>query len=96
MGQEPGSEAEIKEFAQGFGAKWSMFSKVETNGPNSHPVYQYLRLNSPLFDKQNQLAKEIPCNFTKFLVNENGHVVGYWDPNHDIIDIVSEITKCLQ
>ena len=69
MGQEPGSEAEIKAFAQGFGAKWPMFSKVETNGPTAHPVYQFLRLNSSLFDKNTQLASEIPWNFAKFLVN---------------------------
>lgn len=41
-GQEPGSEAQIKEFARSkYGTTFPMFSKVDVNGPNTHPVYQY-------------------------------------------------------
>ena len=47
-----------------------MFSKIEVNGPNAHPVYQFLRKNSELYNEQEKVAGEIPWNFTKFLVNE--------------------------
>lgn len=42
-GQEPGSDAEIKAFAQGKGAKFPLFSKVDVNGPNAHPLYVKLK-----------------------------------------------------
>lgn len=40
-GQEPGTEAEIKEFARSkYSVTFPMFSKVDVNGPDTHPVYQ--------------------------------------------------------
>ena len=42
-GQEPGSDAEIKAFAQGKGTKFPLFSKVDVNGPNAHPLYVKLK-----------------------------------------------------
>jgi glutathione peroxidase len=51
-----------------------MFSKIEVNGPNAHPVYQFLRKNSELYNEQEKVAGEIPWNFTKFLVDTQGVV----------------------
>jgi len=42
-GQEPGSNMEIKKFAEGYGAKFPMFAKIDVNGPNTHPFYKYLK-----------------------------------------------------
>jgi glutathione peroxidase-family protein len=42
-GQEPGSNAEIKAFARGKGAKFDIFAKIDVNGPDTHPVYQKLK-----------------------------------------------------
>lgn len=42
--QESGSHEEILEFVTSrFGAKFILFEKVEVNGPNTHPVYKFLR-----------------------------------------------------
>ena len=57
-----------------------MFSKIDVNGPNAHPVYQYLRMNSPLYGAEKKTASEIPWNFAKFLVNDEGKVVHYHGP----------------
>ena len=44
MGQEPGTNAEIKAFAKDlYGAEFPMFSKTEVNGENTCEVYKYLR-----------------------------------------------------
>ena len=41
--QEPHTDAEIKEFAEGYGVKFDMFSKIEVNGPNALPLYRFLK-----------------------------------------------------
>ncbi|ETE63901.1 Phospholipid hydroperoxide glutathione peroxidase, mitochondrial [Ophiophagus hannah] len=44
--QEPGTEEEIKAFAETYGVKFDMFSKVEVNGDNAHPLWKWLK-NQP-------------------------------------------------
>ena len=41
--QEPGSDAEIKEFAKGFDAKFDLFSKIEVNGDGAHPLWKWMK-----------------------------------------------------
>ena len=49
--QEPGSNAEIKAYAQKtYGAQWTMFAKTEVNGPNTCAPYAFLRRHSELYD----------------------------------------------
>ena len=55
-----------------------MFSKVEINGIDCHPVYKFLRSNSNLYDAKKKSAKEVPWNFVKFLVDEDGKVLEYY------------------
>lgn len=50
-----------------FGSQFILFEKVDVNGPNTHPVYKFLRSNSQL--GKNGEAKVIPWNFAKFLIN---------------------------
>ena len=76
--QEPGSEAEIKTFAGGFGAKFQMMSKIDVNGEDVHPVYHWLRSNSECWNGSE--AKLISWNFSKFLVDRNGTVTKYLEP----------------
>ena len=46
--QEPGTEAEIQQFCSlNYGVTFPMFSKIEVNGPNAHPLYQYMRKEQP-------------------------------------------------
>lgn len=73
-GQEPGTEAEIKEFCQTkFGVTFPMFSKIEVKGPGAHPLYQYL-----VGATENK--NDIEWNFAKFVVGRDGKVVGRFSP----------------
>lgn len=78
--QEPGTEADIEQHVrEHYNAKFFLFSKVEVNGPNTHPVYRFLRSHSTLGSADQ--AKKIPWNFAKFLVDVQGKVVAYEPPN---------------
>jgi glutathione peroxidase len=71
-GQEPEDNAKIQEFAKScFATTFPIFAKVEVNGSQQAPIYQYLQthLEKKLF------FKNIPWNFTKYLVNRKGQVV---------------------
>lgn len=80
--QEPQCEANIKEFiTKRFGANFSVFSKIEINGTDCHPVYKYLRMNSVLKDTKKDTAQEIPWNFAKFLLDSDGKVRKFYAPD---------------
>jgi glutathione peroxidase len=76
--QEPGSDAEIANFCkQTYGVKFLMLSKVPTIvGAKKVPLYKYLteKESDPKF------AGEVDWNFTKFLVNRKGEIVGRFEP----------------
>ena len=72
-----------------------MFSKIDVNGANTHPVYQYLRMNSSLHKPGEKEASQIQWNFTKFLVNGEGQVVHYHGPRDNPLSFKSEIEKML-
>jgi glutathione peroxidase len=70
--QEPGNEQEIRSFCTTkYDVTFPLFSKIEVNGPDTHPLYKYLKHSQPGI-----LGSEaIKWNFTKFLVDRNGEVV---------------------
>lgn len=69
-GQEPGSEEEIAQFCDlNYGVTFPLFAKVDVNGPNTHPLYHYLKTHAPEGN-----GEEIEWNFAKFLVDKQGHV----------------------
>ena len=76
-GQEPGTEEQIQSFCQlNFGVTFPLFSKIEVNGKNAHPLFQELKKAAP-----GLLGTEaIKWNFTKFLVDKNGTVVERFSP----------------
>ncbi|XP_050072461.1 glutathione peroxidase-like [Anopheles maculipalpis] len=89
-GQEPGSNAEIKQFAEGRGVKFDMMAKVNVNGDDAHPLWQYL--------KQRQggtLVDAIKWNFTKFIVDKNGQPVGRYGPTTSPLEMREELEKYL-
>jgi glutathione peroxidase len=90
--QEPGSEAEIGQFCSlTYSVTFPMFAKVDVNGENTHPVYKFLKKGAP-----GMLGSEIvKWNFTKFLVDKNGQVVGRYAPLTRPEDIASDIDKLL-
>ena len=72
-----------------------MFSKIDVNGSNAHPVYQFLRKNSSLWDVKKNQAEVIPWNFAKFMVNEAGEVKSYHPPAVAPTDLIEEIKSML-
>jgi glutathione peroxidase len=76
-GQEPGTDAEILEFATGtYDVTFPMFSKVEVNGPGACELYEWLRGEQPGDGASNDIA----WNFEKFLVDRSGSVVARFGP----------------
>ena len=76
--QEPGSEAEIRSFCDvQFGVRFPLFSKIEVNGPSAHPLYGFLKKARPGFLG----TKRIKWNFTKFLIDRQGHVIRRYAPS---------------
>ncbi len=70
--QEPGSEADIKNFCtMNYNVHFPLFAKIDVNGPNAHPLYRFLTDARPgLFG-----TKRIKWNFTKFLAGRDGRPV---------------------
>ncbi|MBI2278139.1 MAG: glutathione peroxidase [Dechloromonas sp.] len=90
--QEPGDAAAIGQFCQAnFGVSFPMFAKIEVNGDNAHPLYQYLK-----HEAAGVLGTEaIKWNFTKFLVDRNGKVVERYAPATKPEDLTPAIEALL-
>eukprot|EP00622_Pseudochattonella_farcimen_P004649 FR740075.1.p1 GENE.FR740075.1~~FR740075.1.p1 ORF type:complete len:108 (+),score=13.36 FR740075.1:118-441(+) len=70
--QEPGTNEQIKQFVQEKGAPLMLMDKADVNGPNTHPVYRFLKA------KANPPVQEITWNFgTYFIVTATGEVESY-------------------
>jgi glutathione peroxidase len=90
MNQEPGTESDIQSFCEmNFGVTFPLFSKVDVNGKNAHPLFQYLTEEAPGVLGM----KAVKWNFTKFLVNRSGEVVERYAPNTNPKDIAKDIEK---
>lgn len=75
--QEPGDEAEIKDFCSlNYEVTFPLFAKIEVNGANAHPLYQYLKRAA----KGLLGSESIKWNFTKFLIDKDGTVVRRYAP----------------
>jgi glutathione peroxidase len=74
--QEPGDEKSIAEGCLlNYGVTFPMFSKIDVNGPDAHPLYKYLKSALPGF-----LSNRISWNFTKFLIDREGKPVKRFAP----------------
>ena len=76
--QEPASAAEIGSFCErNYGVSFPVFAKIEVNGPQAHPLYQYLKkAKAGIFG-----TERIKWNFTKFLVDRHGGVIRRYAPS---------------
>jgi glutathione peroxidase len=89
--QEPGDEAEIKEFCSlNYGVTFPMFAKIDVNGDDAHPLYQWLRSQ-----KSGVLGNRIKWNFTKFLVDRDGNVVKRYASTTKPEKLAADIEKAL-
>ena len=76
-GQEPGSEAEIKQFCKtNYGVDFDMFAKIEVNGDDRHPLYTYLT-SQEIGPAE---SGDIKRNFEKFVVGRDGKVIARFGP----------------
>lgn len=92
-GQEPGSAEDIQAFCSSrFDVSFPMFQKCEVNGPNAHPLFEFLKSAAPGI-----LGTEsIKWNFTKFLVNRQGQVVSRFGSADGMSKIEAPLVACLE
>lgn len=89
--QEPGSSDQIKEFCDiNYSVTFPMFEKIDVNGDNAHPLYKHLKSNASGF-----ITDNIKWNFTKFLVDKEGNIVGRYGSNKKPSSLEAEIQKYL-
>lgn len=75
-GQEPGADSEIQEFCKArFGVKFPLASKVSVKGEDTAPIYKWLTSKT----QNGVLDAEIKWNFNKFLLDENGKMIAYFE-----------------
>jgi glutathione peroxidase len=109
--QEPGTDAEIQEFCQtSYDVTFPVFSKIEVNGSEADPLYQYLRAEAPgdfgpaygkFYEIISQIrpgsdgTDEVKWNFTKFLVARDGTVIKRYEPPVAPADIEADLQNYL-
>lgn len=87
--QEPGTPEQIKEFAQKKGFQGLLMNKINVNGKDSSPVFQFLKVASGD-------TGVITWNFAKFIVRKDGTVQGRYGPRTNPLSLVPHIEECLK
>lgn len=95
MGQEPGTDEEIKSFCTlKYNVTFPMFSKISVKGSDIHPLYKFLtdKGTNPDF------GGDIKWNFNKFLVDRNGRIIARFEPQVKPDDdrVIQAVEKALQ
>lgn len=93
MGQEPGSNTEIKKFcASKYDVTFDLFDKVSVKGDDICPLYEYLTKHP-----DEDIAGDVKWNFQKYLVNRNGDVIAKFGPRVNPNDkkIVAQLEQAL-
>ena len=90
--QDPGSNDEIASFCQlNYGVSFPMMAKVDVNGGDAHPLFQWLKTEAPgLLGSQ-----AIKWNFTKFLVGRDGQVIRRYAPQDKPESLAADIEAAL-
>ena len=84
--QEPGTNAEIEQFCSTkYNVTFPLFDKIKVNGPETAPVYQFLKTSANV--------SSIGWNFEKFIVDKEGHVVKHSTKTPE--DLLPEIAALL-
>lgn len=90
--QEPGDAEEIKNFCTlNYDVSFPLMQKIDVNGDNADPFWQHLK------SKQAGLlgSRQIKWNFTKFLIDKQGNVVGRQGPQVKPSALKKDIEKLL-
>ena len=89
--QEPGTEEEIGAFCErNYGVTFPMFSKVDVNGDDAHPLFRWLRQQ-----KGGLLGDRVKWNFTKFLIGRDGQVIKRYGSTTKPEQISGDIERAL-
>lgn len=89
--QEPGDEKSISEGCLiNYGVSFPMFSKIDVNGENAHPLYKYLKK-----ELKGTFGSKIRWNFTKFLISPEGKALKRFSPTTKPENIEKDIQKAL-
>ncbi|XP_019867302.1 uncharacterized protein LOC109596246 isoform X2 [Aethina tumida] len=86
--QEPGDSGEICQFAKARKVEFDMFEKINVNGNNAHPLWNYLK-----HKQGGTLGDFIKWNFTKFIIDKNGQPVERHGPSTSPKDLVKNLEK---
>lgn len=90
--QDPASNEEIQEFCQlNYGVTFKIFSKIDVNGSNAHPLYNFLKK-----EKKGLFGSAIKWNFTKFVIDKNGNVIKRFAPKDSPLKMESLIKNLLE
>jgi len=90
MGQEPGSNADIKAFCQkNYGVTFPMAEKISVKGNDTHPLYKFLKESA----EKKGMDNPVTWNFGKFLLDEKGELIATFSPRTNPMD--AEITNWL-
>ena len=90
--QDPGSNDEIASFCQlNYGVSFPMMAKVDVNGGDAHPLFQWLKTEAPGLLG----SKAIKWNFTKFLVGRDGQVIKRYAPQDKPESLAADIEAAL-
>lgn len=90
--QEPGNDEEIAQFCDlSFKTSFPLFSKIDVNGSDEHPLYEHLKSEAPGLLG----SKKIKWNFTKFLVDKDGKVLKRYASQDKSEKIKEDIIKLL-
>lgn len=73
-----------------YGVTFPMFAKVDVNGDNADPLFQFLKQQ-----KKGVLTKNIKWNFTKFLIDRNGQVIERYAPTTEPAQLEKDLEKVL-
>ena len=85
--QEPGTEGEIAEFCEiNYGVTFPLFGKIDVNGPDTSPLYAWLKADHP---------GDIDWNFAKFLIGRDGAVVARFASSVVPAELEAPIVKLL-
>lgn len=91
FGQELGNAEEAEQSCRmSYGVTFPMHEMVKVNGKDAHPLFNYLTRNSKGF-----LMKSIKWNFTKFLIDRNGNIVGRYSPTDSPESCEKDIQRVL-
>ena len=91
--QEPGSHSQIRAFCQEeFAITFPLHAKIKVNGEHEHPLFERLKHDAPGL----MGATAIKWNFTKFLIDRNGHVVERYSPRVEPAALAPKIEDLLE